>query len=275
MRVNQNEKRVFIALIVVLSIITIANGLYRYHRHKQIMNVTANKVEFENLLAFLKKDSIQQNQVSLPKVDIEDLDLNIASKAELTAAHIPEWKQKLIQRFRESGGVFPEELSYKQNLLVLHEYTKTKPYKTSKKTYKPYTKKPKEIIELNTADTLDLQKLYGIGKVLANRIVKYRDKIGGFYTLKQLLEVYGVKDSVLIWNNEQIILDSFQLQQININIATRKQLAHHPYISWKLATVLENYREMHGDFKDVSDLKKIVLLPDSVFEKLKPYISIN
>jgi DNA uptake protein ComE-like DNA-binding protein len=144
---------------------------------------------------------------------------------------------------------------------------------------KSFGKKENSVIEkfdLNTADTTQLIKVYGIGSKLSRRIVTYRDKLGGFVSRAQLTEVYGL-DSAVIRElfKKSFIHENFKPRVININTAPEKELGEHPYIKYKLAKAITTYRFQHGAYNSVDDLKKIVLIDNVKFEKIKPYLSAN
>ena len=130
---------------------------------------------------------------------------------------------------------------------------------------------PAKIIDLNTASMEALQKVKGIGPAYSKRIVKYREKLGGFSSNQQLSEVYGLPEETI---NE--MLKSFSVQTlptpIDINADSVKVLARHPYISYDLAWVILNYRKQHGDISSFEDIQNIKALDNETLEKLKPYL---
>ena len=129
--------------------------------------------------------------------------------------------------------------------------------------------------DINLADTIALQNIRGIGKILSKRIAKYRDLLGGFVTLDQLFEVYGLDSIVATKLIEQSFLeDSFTPKKININITTKKELSSHPYISNKMADLIIAYRSQHGNYTDLSPLKTIPLVLTS-FHKISPYLTVK
>jgi competence ComEA-like helix-hairpin-helix protein len=131
-----------------------------------------------------------------------------------------------------------------------------------------------EKININLADSLALKSLYGIGPKLSKRIVKYRDNLGGFHDIMQLKEVYGITDEVIA-NNINTLDASGPLRKININTSDFEAMSHHYYFDYKTSRLIINYRNQHGNFDSLTHLKKIKLLPDSIFEKIKPYCSIE
>ena len=131
----------------------------------------------------------------------------------------------------------------------------------------------KEIVirDLNTASLLDLQSVRGIGKVYSERIIKYRNQLGGFSHEDQLYEVYGLKEEAI-----KSIKESFEIQSpvraIEINADSAKVLARHPYISYDLAWIIINYRKQHGDIKSADDLREIKALDQHTISRIEPYL---
>jgi competence protein ComEA len=130
------------------------------------------------------------------------------------------------------------------------------------------------IVELNSADTVDLIKLPGIGSKLARRIINFRDKLGGFISVEQVGETYGLPDSVFQSLKPFLVLGNQEIKKININTADVNTLKVHPYISWAIANALIAYRIQHGPFADVSDINKISALNADQIKRLIPYLSI-
>jgi len=131
-----------------------------------------------------------------------------------------------------------------------------------------------EPADLNEADTLILQRVYGIGSVLSNRIVKFREKLGGFTDWSQLNEVYGLGDEVIEEMKAGFfIADNFETRKLQINKATFKEILAHPYLNFSQTKAIVNYRDQHGEFRKSADLMAIHLLSDSVVVKLEPYLS--
>jgi DNA uptake protein ComE-like DNA-binding protein len=130
-------------------------------------------------------------------------------------------------------------------------------------------------LNLNLADSIQLTQVYGIGKTFASRIVKYRQKIGGFHSIEQLKEVWGL-DSSFDQIAPQLFVDSkTPLRPIFVNRYNIDDLATHPYIRYKTAKAIVNFRNQHGKFKNKQDLQLIHLISDSLYQKLEPYISLD
>ena len=168
------------------------------------------------------------------------------------------------------------------------EYTQLEPYikieqkkeAKSKKDAEPKTEakadKPKPMnIELNSADSSTLIKVNGIGTVFSSRIVKYRDYLGGFHSKHQLLEVYNLDSTVYQRIEESLWVDSTKIEKIHLNTATFKELLQHPYTDYYLVKQMVNYREQHGGFKKLSQLRELELMYEELYEKLIPYLTLS
>lgn len=127
-------------------------------------------------------------------------------------------------------------------------------------------------IDVNTADTAAWQSLRGIGKVLANRIIKFREKLGGFYQVDQVKETFGLADSVFQKIRPCLQLNAPTLKPLLINQASFNELAGHPYLGFKAAKAIMNWKDQHGPFGKMEDLEALVALEPAKLEKLRPYV---
>ena len=172
---------------------------------------------------------------------------------------------------------------------VPDEYKRLEPYiriptsnlaelSTGKKTESKkeiFSKEPKyDIVNINTADTSGFIALPGIGNKLAFRIVNFRDKLGGFYSIDQIGETYGLPDSVFRKIKPFLKLETNLVKKFNINTATKDEMKSHPYIKWNLANAIVEYRNQHGNFSSLEDLKNISLVTTDVFDKIKFYLAL-
>lgn len=131
---------------------------------------------------------------------------------------------------------------------------------------------PPIVLDINQADIEEWQQLYGIGPAYAKRIVRFREALGGFVSIDQIGEVYGLPDSTF-QQIKPFLQPSPLFKKININTATEEELKKHPYISWKQAGVIYNYKTQHPPFENIQDLEKVKALPKDVIEKLEPYLT--
>jgi DNA uptake protein ComE-like DNA-binding protein len=130
-------------------------------------------------------------------------------------------------------------------------------------------KKHSVMVELNSADTLVLQQLPLVGAGRARMIFRYREKLGGFYSVEQLREVYTIDSSVYTALLPHVKVDATLLRKFNIN----RDSISHPYIPRKIGAILTAYRKQHGNFKDISDLQQVSLPDDQLPVKIAPYVT--
>jgi DNA uptake protein ComE-like DNA-binding protein len=135
--------------------------------------------------------------------------------------------------------------------------------------------KPPVIVEINSADSVQLLEISGIGPYFANKIVSYRNNLGGYIRKEQLLEIWNFDSVRYVKINDQIIVDTNLILKINVNHADADSLKSHPYIRWSLANAIVKYREQHGDYNNLFEIKNVVLMTDSIFNKLYPYLVID
>jgi competence protein ComEA len=191
-----------------------------------------------------------------------------------------------IQNYLTKGGHFnkPEDL---QKIYGLHknEYERLAPYvkienKLAENKPVEYVKKetgPRNFsyspIDINTADTTAFISLPGIGSKLAARIVNFRDKLGGFYSINQVGETYGVPDSTFQKIKQYLALNTIAVKKININTATVDELKTHPYIRYSIANPIVAYRNEHGPFSNVEQIKKVAVITEEIYTRISPYLT--
>jgi len=137
-----------------------------------------------------------------------------------------------------------------------------------------YSKKSGAVmVELNGADTLMLDEVKGIGPAFARRIVKYRDRLGGFYKTEQLLEVFGLDSAMYMGLKNQVRVDLSALRKININTVEIEDFKNHPYIRYKQVNALIQFRKQHGNYSNIADLKKVAIITPEILANLGPYLT--
>ena len=134
-------------------------------------------------------------------------------------------------------------------------------------------KKQASMLDVNEADSVAWETLPGIGPALSARIVKYRNQLGGFLDIQQIKEVYGLSDSVFERLQHRLVRGNANIQRLPLNTIDQATLQKHPYIRYSMARAIVRYREQHGPFDRVEDIKKAFLMQDSVFQKLQPYLT--
>lgn len=129
--------------------------------------------------------------------------------------------------------------------------------------------------DLNKASAEELQSIRGIGKVLSARIVKFRGALGGFATEAQLYEVYGLDSAVVLRVLQQFaVIDSTVVHRLNINQATREELAALIYLSPRRAEQIISLRDSLGSIESFDQLTKIQDFPQEEIDRIKLYLTL-
>jgi DNA uptake protein ComE-like DNA-binding protein len=192
---------------------------------------------------------------------------------------------RTIQHYLAKGGQFRNAADLqKMYSLKKEDFNRLMPYiriATPPPLYTPgkpavkYEKPPPTIIDINQADTMAFISLPGIGSKLASRIVKFREKLGGFYSVQQVAETFGLPDSTFQLIRPRLQYGAAVLQKININTADANTLKQHPYIRWNIANAIVQYRQQHGPFRSPEELQQIVLITPELYQKLLAYVTVE
>ncbi|HVI46969.1 MAG TPA: helix-hairpin-helix domain-containing protein [Chitinophaga sp.] len=141
--------------------------------------------------------------------------------------------------------------------------------------YRYHRKGPAQVIDINLADTLQWRSLPGIGAGFARRIVAFRDKLGGYHSIAQVAECYGLPDSTFQKIQPFLKIGDGSLKKIDLNLTDEKSLAAHPYIRAKLAHLIVQYRNAHAGFREVGELLMLPLVDEIIYRKIEPYIEVT
>lgn len=294
---------IILSLIGMLAFVDEINALFLPTKEEfEVM-----KSDFEkDLEAFQLADSLRTEEEELKKVTSDEkLPINKNNKELQFTPFEPnefniemgnmiglsEKQSASILKYLSKGGQFRIKEDFKKMYVISPEkYEEIKDYIQLPDAYKSnyeekkwdkketaFEKKPREVItaNLNEADSATFVKVSGIGPFYAKSIVKYREELGGFVDKSQLLELYGMDEERYLKLLPMLILDNPEpYRKINVNTITKEELKDHPYFDWNLARYLVNYRENHGNFKSVEDLKELRLIDADLYRKIAPYITL-
>lgn len=282
---SRKETNAFLILLPLLLIIVFSEPIYQAWYTAQPSDYSSDKKVLDSLVAQWKEQERKSKPPEGISIPLFDFDPNKATKDEFLKLEFPEPIVTRILNYRSKGGKFQTKSDllkiygmdsslYKKlfaHILLPEKLKNNQVELTAEKKFAP-----KILQDLNQADTTALIKVYGLGSKLANRIIKYREKLGGFLSTEQLREVYGL-DSARIHQVESsfTVKQEFTPRLLDINGATEKELAVHPYIGYKIAKAIITYRFQHGKFQSIEELRKITLLREEAFLKMKPYLSLN
>ena len=226
------------------------------------------------------------------EVVMKEFDPNTVDSLTLIGFGLKPWKVKNFLHYREAGKVFrsAEDLGdtygwTEEDVEMLASYVRVG---------KQYEKKEKKVeereewrqqaektehtsnkfhtltkVDVNTADTAMLRRIPGVGAKISEAIVRYREKLGGFYSVEQLREIKMVSPELLEWME----VSSPNVQKILVNEASFQALNSHPYISYEQTKALLQYIRLYGKVKDEQALLETGIFTKEELERLRPYIA--
>lgn len=211
-----------------------------------------------------------------------DFDPNVISSDEISKLGVSNKVKKAWINYRIKGGKFYR----KEDLKIIYgldsvTYKRLESYIMIEKEHiqriagTEHANKDIQTIDLNKATQEEFENLKGIGPVLAQRISKYRNLLGGFSNIRQLNEVFGITDSIVKVNEKILSIDKSSIEKIDINRADFRILSRHPYISDYEAKAIIHYREIKGSITSSKELILNNLISDSAIAKLTDYLIVK
>lgn len=217
-------------------------------------------------------------------------DPNTAEPEVLLNLGLSERLVRNICKYRAHGGVFSRKEDFMRLYgLTLGEYKQLEPYIEIAADYRPaaesYRQEKEEVVirdtvryplklregqhvDINSADTSMLKRVPGIGSHYASAIVRYRERLGGFYSVKQMLEIVGFPESAL----KYLVVEGLTAHIIDINHMTVNQLCRHPYVGFYQARTIVDHRRKYGNITSLDDLSLYRDFPPEVIERLRHYV---
>jgi competence ComEA-like helix-hairpin-helix protein len=299
------QRKIVITLFVICLICVFAPLIFLRFYKSKLRAASPSVVQLENGLKVKSQSSaenaentdyalLQQSTNPQSAVSLFYFDPNTASGAEWQKLGVREKTVHTIQNYLAKGGRFrkPDDLKKIYGLkpadadrLVPYvriasdqkpeerSYAHNADKSARKEGYKP-AQDFNRIIEINAADTTAFIMLPGIGSKLAARIVNYRDKLHGFYSVDQLGETYGLPDSTFQKIKPRLSVNPALIRKIPLNTATADELKT-PLIKYNVANAIIQHRQKNGPFKSVEDLKNIPLIDDYLYQRIVFYLGVD
>ena len=261
---------------------------YKFYKPEDITRVrTLKPEEFEVIKDYIVIEKSSYSNNSRPynrdysysdevhaEPQLFDFDPNTVTKNELEQLGFKPWQAENIVKYRSKGGRFKQP----SDIAKIHGVDagfaeKIMPY--IKIESHAQTASYDILVNINTATASDFQKLKGIGEAYSKRIVAYREKLGGFISVEQLREVYGMTDELYNSISANLEIKGEPVRKININNADFKTLVSHPYIDNKIANAILSYRDFAKTIKSTDELVKQKALSQSDYDKISKYISVE
>ena len=221
-------------------------------------------------------------------------DPNSATLLEMIRAGLQSWQAQNVIKYRQKGGVWKSKAHFQQlyglsaeqyeriaPLLLLPENHETKHTEergnaTEETPRRIYPKQEKfsagTTLDINTADTTLLKHIPGIGSYYAQKICRYRDRLGGFVSAEQMDEIEGLPSDIKDWIT---VSPHFTPERVYINRATFKELIHHPYLNYEQTKAIVNYRSKYGAIRSFDALSLDTNFTEGDFKRLQPYIDFS
>lgn len=180
-----------------------------------------------------------------------------------------------IQAFETAWQKAADSDSVARAQKYLSYKTKFGGYSRDSSSLKAMVAKPVLMVELNSADTFDLQQLRGIGPGFARRIVSYRERLGGYYDKRQVLEVFGMDTARYRLIEKNLVVNPDSVHPILLNVVTFKELLRHPYFPFATTKNIMIYRQKNKSFKSLEELKNIGGVTDSIYRRMVVYLRLG
>lgn len=270
------KERIFLSLFLSIFLIFLLSKNYFLNQSKIIKFevIESPKSDFYYKKSNLNEEnytssSFSENQVS---VRLFTFDPNLVSKSQLLELGFSEKVAHIFLNFRNKGGKFYKKEDVHKIFGVSDRlYSSIEPYIIiSNSSSKKELKSAPQIIDINDATIEQWESLPGIGKFYATKFYTFKTNLGGFASIDQVGEIYGVQDSVYLKIKPFLKLSHPIIKKININDATSDELYKHPFLAkWQVEDILKN-RPIYG----LEDLFELRTFKDkSKNQRIIPYLS--
>ena len=284
---SKKEYNGFLILCMLLLGILLFPSLYPLFKKPQAFDFTSFNKEIKEFKSIVQKPLkyapkyINRNTEQASSPIYFQFDPNNLSEKDWLKLVISKRIVQIIKNFESKGGHFyckedlqkiygitPTQYALLAPYIVIHSNKQTRSVSTykigeAKNTFTP--------IDINEADSAKLETISGIGPAFASRIIKYRNRLGGFYAKEQLNEVYGLDSTKYEQIKNQLFINS-SIKKININTANFDGLKNHPYLSYKQINAIIKYRKQYGSYGNLQGLSKVVLLSEKTLNNIAPYL---
>ena len=293
-----SERRAIYILLVLIAVLIIAiiwtptSGVQSIYDVAEADSLALKLKQKEERKSFSKNERIQG---TVPTT-LAPFEPNLADSIELLRLGLPSYVVNNVIKYRQKGGRFSTPESFARIYgLTEEKFMELKPYIYISKDFikkpeqrkflqerpkrehkmdslpKPFKYPEGTLVDVNAADTTELKKIPGIGSGIARRIVAYRNRLGGFYSLEQLNEVEFVSADLFKWFK----LESDSIRKLPINRVGLDKLRAHPYINFYQAKVIVEYRRKRGEIKSLSQLSLYEEFTEKDLKRLSAYVSFD
>jgi competence ComEA-like helix-hairpin-helix protein len=297
---NRSERRAIRFLLLLITSIILVNIFMPYliqpkqwdhSPYQAMLDSLSRAVSYKDSLYFstrYKSNDQYSNQFkkSYPHSEnkIKPFDPNALDEAGWQQLGLSEKQAAAVVNIRNRKGGFKNIADVKQvKFIPVYVMEKIEPYlvfttdtsKVVNHELKPIPVKSAKLLDINQANVDEWKELPGIGDKLAERIVHFREKLGGFHRVSQVCEVYGLSAETCDKIIPLLTLGSREVTKIHLNYASTQELASHPYINFKLASAIVSNRNSRGFYKNVEEILSLGLVEKELYDKLAPYLTVQ
>jgi competence ComEA-like helix-hairpin-helix protein len=266
--VTKKEWNGMIVLLILILLILAAPYIYQYF----YKDTPTDFKDFDKAVALLNsgKDGKTLSEDKIVNPVLFKFDPNNLPAEKWHQLGLSEKQISTIKNYEAKGGRFYKKEDVKKiYAITADDYKRLASYINIPE---GYTNKPNIIIELNSADSTKLTRINGIGPAFAQRIIEYRNRLGGFLTKEQLKEIYGLDEDKYSQIKDQVNINPARISKIKINQVDFEGLRRFPYLTNKQTNAIIQYRNQHGNYSTMADMSNIVILNDDILRKIEPYL---
>lgn len=273
--VSKKEWNGLVVLVVLIVLVLAAPYVYQLFHKDNIINFK----EFDKEAALVSKAENDTAATPSPGGQLArpvmfSFNPNNLPVEQWEKLGLSEHQANVIKHYEAKGGKFFRREDVKKiYAITLADYKRLEPYiDIPEKDALSNKAKPGTIIEINTADSAKLTSLHGVGPSFAMRIIRYRRRLGGLFYKEQLKEVPGIDSEKYAEIETQVKVNSALVKRININTISFIQLRQFPYLGYKQVNAIVQYRNQHGNYNSLADMRNIAILDDGILSKIEPYL---
>ena len=282
----RNDRKIAIALLLLA--IAFAVFFWKFGDYQVTPQQMAADSIFSQKKASHNKRPVQFYATESQNTERFPFDPNTADSTQLLRLGLQPWQVRNIYKYRAKGGIYRQKEDFARLYgLTVKQYRELEPYIRISSDYQPAStlvgkrqqaerdtlRYPVKIqadqhVVLNTADTTQLKKVPGIGSYYASEIFRHGQRLGGYVSVDQLDEIEDLPQT----SKQYFVIANAHPKRLNINRLTLQQLRHHPYVNFYMAKAITDYRRLHGNIKNLNELRLSKDFTDEVIRRLEPYI---
>ncbi len=289
---KQQRNGLFVLVILILTLFVLRLSLSHFIKPEPLLIADFSNIQFpESNSSFTYNDTSKTKRNNPSSGTLFVFNPNTVTKEQLLKLGFKDKTANIFLNYRNKGGHFNKKEDVKKVYGISESfYTKLEPFilleNDAKKIPSQNSTGPvasvapttavrsKTKLELNSADSLQLLELRGIGPAFTKRILKYRSLLGGFVSVNQLSEVYGMEDELFQSLKNEVSINPSLARKIDLNNENFKELNKHPYLSYEDMKAIFNYRRKNGPINSLEQVKEIIS-DETAYNKLLPYLDIK